>query len=61
MHLVLRAAALAALVLTTGSPAFAADKAPKPSAGLLDTFKGCQWGEVKGAMVLIASIEKAAA
>jgi hypothetical protein len=57
MHLRFMTAALAASMLVSAAPdSFAADKAPKPPAGLMDTFKGCIWGEVKGATLSIWSL-----
>jgi hypothetical protein len=55
MHLRVIAAAFAAIILATPI-AFAADKAPKPPAGLMNTFKGCNWGEVKDATLSIWSV-----
>lgn len=56
MHLRFATAALAVSMLVTTVPLFAADKAPKPPAGLMDTFKGCKWGEIKGATLSIWSL-----
>lgn len=56
MHFRSVAAALAVSLLITAMPTFAADKAPKPPAGLMNTFKGCTWGEVKGATLSIWSL-----
>jgi len=50
------AAAIAAFFLAIAPPSFAADKTPKPPAGLMETFPGCKWGEVKGAGLSIWSL-----
>jgi hypothetical protein len=50
------AAAAAAIACLAPAVTFAQGKAPAPPAGLLDTFPGCQWGEVKGTTLSIWSL-----
>jgi hypothetical protein len=56
MHLGLGAAFAAATVCLAATAAVAQGKVPTPPAGLLDTFPGCQWGEVKAATLSIWSL-----
>lgn len=54
MHL--RFAAIALAACAVAMPSFAADTAPKPPAGLMQTFPGCTWVEVDGATLSIWSL-----
>ncbi len=56
MHFRFAVAALAASILAAIAPTFASDKAPKSPAGLMETFPGCTWGEVKAATLSIWSL-----
>lgn len=52
-----RSAALAlATFWVAAVPGFAQAPTPKPPPGLLETFPGCRWGEVKGATLSIWSL-----
>lgn len=55
MHFRFAAAALAGFAVAAS--AFAADTAPKPPAGLMQTFPGCSWCEIKGAALSIWSLK----
>lgn len=56
MHLRLSLAAAAATFFLAAPFGFAQSPNPKPPAGLLETFPGCRWGEVKGATLSIWSL-----